>query len=132
MARSDPMCLKNGPCAKKIRSSFSLLTRAIAWDRPLGVSVYNSFSSASARPFFSRHIRDDRLLLLFRCFCRCNKRPLLFLLIDPLLLLLLLPLVMLLILNYDKSIDRQKSISNRRRLMLLISSLLSVPATRKE
>ena len=51
-----------------------------------------------------------------------------------LLLVLLLLLLMLLILNYDESIDaadRSKSI-NRRWPMLLISSFLSVPATRKE
>jgi len=57
---------------------------------------------------------------------------LLLLIVNPLLLLLLL--LMLLMLNYDKLIDAADQFFAPAidQLMLLISSLLSVPATRKE
>jgi len=83
------------------------------------------------------------LLLLFHCFC--NQRPLLLPLplIDPLLLLLLLVLLLLLllllllqILNYDKSISRLLIAVDQLFAPAIdrstLSSLLSVPETRKE
>ena len=52
-ARSSPRCRENDCCSKKICSNFvqkfSLLTRAIAWDWPLGVCWVSLFALRCSR-----------------------------------------------------------------------------------